>query len=373
MALFLYGTLRYPPLLEIVLGRAPGGAAVPARLPGHAVHWAEGQGFPLIVAQKGGMAEGLLLDGLSEAELARLDFYEGGFGYALRPVTVQADDGPVAAQVYFPDPGRWTPSAPWDLAGWVAGHGALTLRFAREVMARMGRNDAGQVAALAPFIRARAWAQMLGQNPAPTALRRDARPGDIEISERPTGFEGFFRLKHFDLRHRRFDGGFSDWFQRETFVAYDAALVLPYDPKTDRVLLVEQLRFGPIWRDDPAPWMLEPVAGLVDAGEAPADAARREAVEEAGLELGALQPMMRAYPSPGYSSEFYHCFLGLCDLSGPRRDTNGLRDEHEDIRSHVIPFERAMALLDSGEINAMPLAAMLLWLARHREHLRASA
>lgn len=373
MALFLYGTLRHLPLLEIVLGRSAVDGLSPARLPGHAVHWAAGQGFPLIATQEGAVAEGLLLDGLDEDDLARLDFYEGGFGYALRDVCVQTDGGPTVARVYFPDPGLWAAGAPWDLEDWVARHGALTLRFAQEVMARMGRNSAEEVAALAPFIRARAWAQMLGQRPAPTSLRRDARPGDVELSGRPTGFEGFFRLKHFDLRHRRFDGSLSDWFQRETFVAYDAALVLPYDPKTDHVLLVEQLRFGPIWRDDPAPWILEPIAGLVDAGEAPADTARREAVEEAGLELGDLQLISRAYPSPGYSTEFYHCYLGLCDLERQRRDNDGLPDENEDIRSHVIPFDRAMALVDSGEINALPLVAMLLWLARHREHLRASA
>lgn len=373
MAVFLYGTLRHLPLLEIVLGRPVHTDAVAAHLSGHAVYWADGQSFPMIVEQDGAHAEGLLLDGLDDDDIARLDFYEGGFGYTLRPVKVDTSSGPVDAQVYFPDPGLWTPGADWSLQDWVDRHGALTLRFAREVMRRLGRIGSEDVAALAPFIRSRAWAQMLGQRPAPTALRRDARPGDVEISERTTGFEGFFSLKHFDLRHRRFDGGMSDWFQRETFVAYDAALVLPYDPRTDRVLLVEQLRFGPIWRDDPAPWVLEPIAGLVDAGEMPADTARREAVEEAGLELGDLQPMIRAYPSPGYSTEFFHCFLGICDLNQKRADSDGLPDENEDIRSHVIPFDRAMALVDSGEINAMPLVAMLLWLARHREHLRASS
>jgi nudix-type nucleoside diphosphatase (YffH/AdpP family) len=372
MAVFLYGTLRHPPLLRLVLGRDPG-VLTPARLPGHAVRVAQGHDFPLILPEDGAEAGGLLLDDLSEADQARLDFYELGFGYDLRPVEVQTGAGPKSAQVYFPQPDLWEAGAPWSLQDWVARDAALAVEAAREVMERMGHSSAEEVARLFPFIRARAWARLLGQSPAPTALRRDAKPGDLEVSARPSGFDGFFRVKHFDLRHRRFDGSFSDWFQRETFVAYDAALVLPYDPVNDLVLLVEQLRFGPIWRDDPVPWTLEPIAGLVDAGEAPADTARREAVEEAGLELGDLQSMMRAYPSPGYSSEFFHCFLGVCDLKRKRGDTDGLSDEHEDIRSHVIPFERAMALVDSGEINAMPLVAMLLWLARHREHLRASA
>ena len=93
-------------------------------------------------------------------------------------------------------------------------------------------------------------------------------------------------------------------------------------------------------------------------------------MEEAGLELGDLRLMTRVYPSPGYSTEFFHCYLGLCDLSAEEGRLAGLAHENEDIRSHVISFDRAMTLVESGEANAGPLAMMLLWLARHREELR---
>ena len=83
--------------------------------------------------------------------------------------------------------------------------------------------------------------------------------------------------------------------------------------------------------------------------------------------------MVRVYASPGYSSEFFHCFLGLCDLAGRGGELGGLDAENEDIRSHVIGFDRALALIDSGEINAGPLVMMILWLARHRAALRAAA
>ena len=112
------------------------------------------------------------------------------------------------------------------------------------------------------------------------------------------------------------------------------------------------------------------MAGLVDAGEAPKETARREAVEEAGLALTDLRPMMQGYASPGYSTEFFHFFLGLCDLSAATGGLGGLPEESEDIRSHVISFDAAMALLDSGEVNQTPLAMMLLWLARYRSGLR---
>lgn len=373
MGVFLYGTLRHLPLLARVLGRDPGPSLREGVLRDHAVRWADGQAFPVIVPEPGAQAPGLVLDGLSADDMARLDFYELGFGYRVQPVSVDTDAGAITAHAYFPQEGLWQAGAPWSLPDWVERHGAISLGAAAEVMERMAHNDGAEVARLYPSIRARAWARIQGARGAPATLRRDARPEDIELSPRPTGFDGFFRVRHFDLRHRRFDGSWSDWFQRETFVAFDAALVLPYDPKTDQVLLIEQLRYGPIWRDDPVPWTLEPIAGLVDAGEPPADTARREAVEEAGLELGSLQRMFSSYPSPGYSSEYFHCFLGVCDLTRPLKPNDGLADENEDIRSHILPFDRAMALIDTGEITALPLTAMLLWLAGHREHLRASA
>ncbi len=55
----------------------------------------------------------------------------------------------------------------------------------------------------------------------------------------------------------------------------------------DRVLLLEQMRAGPMLRGDANPWMLEPVAGMIDAGETPIRPALRECAEEAGLSLAA--------------------------------------------------------------------------------------
>ncbi|TNF20934.1 MAG: NUDIX domain-containing protein [Rhodobacteraceae bacterium] len=370
--LFFYGTLCHVPLLERVLGRrAADLALVPAVLPGWAVTWVAEESFPMIRKVAGAEAKGLLLRDLGEEDLARLDHYEGGFDYALALLEVRERDGaPVTAQVFLPDAARWRPGAPWVLEDWVARYGAMTLEAASEVMERFGTTPAQQIAGLFPWIRARAWARILARDTAPFEIRQPPGEDPFRIEGMRKGFDGFFRLRAFDLSFRRFDGTRTAPFSREAFIAFDAALVLPYDPVSDRVLLIEQLRFGPMWRGDPGVWVLEPIAGLVEAGENPADCARREAAEEAGLELGDLQPMTRVYASPGYSTEFFHCYLGLCALSDEAGGLAGLAHEHEDIRSHVLSFDRAMALVDSGEVNAGPLTMMLLWLARHREDLR---
>ncbi|WP_425098528.1 NUDIX domain-containing protein [Tropicibacter sp. S64] len=368
--LFFYGTLRHVPLLSLVLGRD-----VPelreAVLPGYAVRRAKGQPFPLIVPTPGGQARGVFMPGLSEEDVARLDFYEGGFAFDLIDERVCTTDGEKAARVYLPHDGAWQIGPLWSLEAWADEWADMTVIAAREVMDRFGHQTAEEIRPLLPFFRARAWANILARKAAPQTLRTAMTMDDVEIVRKREGYDGFFRIKAFDLRHRRFDGGRSEVFPREAFIAWDAALVLPYDPVHDTVMLIEQLRYGPIHRGDPAPWVLEPIAGLVDLGEAPEETARREAVEEAGLRIDRIEPILAAYPSPGYSTEFFHMFLGLCDLSErAAQGQGGLDHENEDIRNHVIPFDQAMALVESGEINAVPLAMMLLWLAGRRAGLR---
>ncbi|ETW11816.1 ADP-ribose pyrophosphatase-like protein [Roseivivax marinus] len=370
-SLFVFGTLRHVPLLARVLDRDPDACGTrPAALPGHVAAAVADEDFPLLVAEEGARAEGLLIEGLTAREVARLDGYEGDFGFHLREVRVETPDGPAAAHAYFPEPGRWRTDGAWDFEGWVARWGEITALAAEEVMAAVEKG----AEPAPPFARkARAWARIRGRAGAPQELRAPMTRDDIQDLRFLPGYDGFFRLRRFELSFRTFGGGVSERVQREGFAAFDAALVLPYDPVRDCVLLIEQFRYGPVLREDPTPWMLEPIAGLVDAGEEPADTARREAMEEAQLDLSGLEPMMQVYPSPGYTSEYFHCFLGIADLGGQHGTVAGLDAEHEDIRSHVVSFDRAMALIETGEINVGPLAMMLLWLARHRDRLRAAA
>ncbi|NDV99346.1 NUDIX domain-containing protein [Salipiger sp. PrR002] len=371
MTMFLTGTLAHPPLLEIVLGRAP--VLVPAVLPDHAVLAPAGGADTLtrLRMAQGESAAGVLVTDGGAQDLERLCYFTGWSEGDFVPVDVPQVQESVRAPV---SPEGAEGQRRFDAETWARAQGDLACEIAREIMRGFGQRPAAMVRAIRPYLAARAWSRALADRETPCVLRSDrTREHAVRIVSDSSAHDGFFRMRQFSLQHERFDGAMSDVIQREGFVAYDAALVLPYDPERDLVLLIEQMRYGPILREDRHPWILEPVAGLVDAGESPEDCARREAVEEAGLHLGSLEPMVRVYASPGYTSEFFHCFLGLCDLGEHGGGLGGLDSENEDIRSHVLPFDDAMALVESGEVNAGPLAMMLLWLARQRERLRAAA
>lgn len=242
-----------------------------------------------------------------------------------------------------------------------------------EIAGYAGRLAPDVVRGRLQMIMARAAAREAALPGVPAAIRADTDRDAVDLIARRHTHEGFFLTREDRLRHPYFNGAMSAEVTREVFIATDAAIVLPYDPLRDRVLLVEQFRMGPYGRGDPRPWMLEPVAGRVDAGETPEAAARRECEEEAGLVLKTLEKIAAYYCSPGCSTEYFHCYVGLCDLPDAGRGSGGLATEHEDIRTHVLVFDDAHALLASGEADNGPLILSLLWLAQARTRLRAEA
>jgi ADP-ribose pyrophosphatase len=107
----------------------------------------------------------------------------------------------------------------------------------------------------------------------------------------------------------------------------------------------------------------------IDKDEAPDQVARREAVEEAGLELGELWPITRYFPSPGGSDERVHLYIGRCDSEGVD-GVFGLAEEGEDIRVHVWSLQEALRAISDGRIDNAASIIALQWLALNREQVR---
>ena len=86
---------------------------------------------------------------------------------------------------------------------------------------------------------------------------------------------------------------------REIFERGHAAVLLPYDPVRDEVVLIEQLRIAAVDTSN-SPWLLEMVAGMIETGESVEDVCRREAQEEAGVVVGRCKPVLSYLASPGH-------------------------------------------------------------------------
>ena len=194
------------------------------------------------------------------------------------------------------------------------------------------------------------------------------QPGSWEIVERRRAYAGFFALDVLQLRHRLFGGGWGPVLRRELFCTRRAAVLLPYDPVSDRVVLVEQFRTGAIDMCD-QPWMLEACAGLTEAGETAEAVARRECFEECGLEPRRLALCCEYTASPGSSTERVTVFVGEVTAPG-QGAVFGVAEEGEDIRTHILPLDEALAMLARGRIIAVTAVTSLLWLQANRDRLR---
>jgi len=195
---------------------------------------------------------------------------------------------------------------------------------------------------------------------------------DIDIRDKETVYDGFFRMDRYRLRHRKFDGTWTKEISREIFERGHAVAALLYDPAEDAVVMVEQFRL-PAYIAGRSAWCLETPAGIVKPGEELAEVARREAREETGCDIGGeLRRIGQFMASIGGSTEIVTVFLGQVD-SKTADGLHGVADEEEDIRVHVIPTDEAIRKADEGEVENAASVIALNWLARHRASLRGSA
>lgn len=203
-------------------------------------------------------------------------------------------------------------------------------------------------------------------------MRDDLRPplggGDWELVQRETPFRGFFRLDRVTLRHQLYHGGWSRALTRELFMRHQAVAVLPYDPDRQQLLLVEQFRVGALERAG-SPWCLELIAGIADRpDEELASLARREAREEAGVELGPVIPLYDYMASPGGSNERLQLFAARADLA----DVGGIHgkpDENEDIRVVIAGLDEVEELMRNGWVDNAPALIALQWLLLHHDRI----
>jgi len=364
-AIFLPAPFDDPAVLAAIAG-APPELGNEATLDGHRLR-AETHGLRAGLAEAEGRVAGRLL-AADTGTRGRLDFAMAVLGAEPVALSVRTPGGEVPATAYrFP-----TAAAPADAPALTPERLAWLAEAIGELMAHYGRRSAGEARALLHGIATRALGRSRGPDRrSPVRLGTRLGAGDVRLSGVRHPYARYFGLEEHMLRHRRFDGGLSDTLERAIFTSGDAVVVLPYDPRRDAVLLIEQFRAGPWARRDPRPWRLETVAGRCDRDEAPEATARREAREEAGLELGRIVRIAGFYPSPAIMSEFITAFVGEADL-GSAGGVFGLPEEHEDIRAQVVPLAEALAAVESGEIDAAPLMLSLGWLEKHAARLRAS-
>lgn len=184
-------------------------------------------------------------------------------------------------------------------------------------------------------------------------------PG-VVVEDDEVVWGGRFAMQRVRFRHARFNGTQSGPLTWELWRRGQGVLILPYDPRTDQVALIEQFRLPALAAGIP-PVMLECPAGLLEEGEEAEASARRELQEETGLAARALDLIGRHMLMQGGCDELIHFYCADVDLSAAG-GTHGLASEQEETRVVVMPAEAAFAAAADNTIRNAPAAMALFWL-----------
>jgi ADP-ribose pyrophosphatase len=152
-------------------------------------------------------------------------------------------------------------------------------------------------------------------------------------------------------------------FDREVLRSGPVVGVLAVDFDRQQVVLTRQFRLGGHLAADRGE-MIEIVAGRIDPGEQPEQAARRECFEEIGVHPFALVPLFDFAPAPALTDEFMTLFLARIDAD-QASDRGGLADEDEEIAVVRIAIDEAIKLPGSGTLRSGPTIIALQWLAQN--------
>lgn len=137
-------------------------------------------------------------------------------------------------------------------------------------------------------------------------------------------------------------------FDRLVLEAPDWVTVVAVDGNGDTVI-VEQHRFGV------GDLTLEPIGGIVDEGETPLEAGKRELLEETGYGGGRWHYLGSVQANPAYQPNLCHHWLaqGVQKLQSP------MLDEGEAIRVHLMSLDELKAAIASGRLkHALGLSAL---------------
>lgn len=157
-------------------------------------------------------------------------------------------------------------------------------------------------------------------------------------------------------------------FHREVEDHGQAVGVLPYDPER-RVALFVQMPRTPVLLSGETEPLLEAPAGLIDPGEDLETCARREAHEEVGVVLGALEPVGKPWSCPGVSTERIMLYLAPYATADRTGAGGGLAEENENITVVELGLREVAALADAGRLGDLKTLCLIQTLRLRRPEL----
>ena len=171
----------------------------------------------------------------------------------------------------------------------------------------------------------------------------------VKILEREILSNNWYVLRKITYQYLQKDGSWQTQ-QREAYDRGNGATILLYNKASANVILTRQFRLPTFINGNPDGMLIEACAGLLDKDN-PEDCIRRETEEETGYKITAVRKIFEAYMSPGSVTEILYFFVAEYTKDMKVADGGGVAHEQENIEVLELPFEKALHMIDSGEIK----------------------
>jgi GDP-mannose pyrophosphatase NudK len=172
--------------------------------------------------------------------------------------------------------------------------------------------------------------------------------------------DNWYTLKKFTYEILKKDGQWQNQI-REVYDRGNGAVILLYNKEYKSVILTRQFRLPSFVNGNENGFLIEACAGLLDQDN-PEEAIRRETEEETGYRIRDVRKIFEAYMSPGSVSEILHFFIAEYSESMKVNEGGGIEHEQEDIEVLETVFEKAMAMIETGEIKDAKTIMLLQYL-----------
>lgn len=137
---------------------------------------------------------------------------------------------------------------------------------------------------------------------------------------------------------------------REVYDRGNGAAILLYNSKQKTVILTRQFRLPTYLNGNETGMMIEVCAGLLDKDH-PEQCIIRETEEETGYRLSTVHKVFETYMSPGAVTEILYLFVGEYDATMKVSNGGGIATEQENIEVLEFDFDKALAMIQMGEIK----------------------
>ncbi|MBD3884558.1 NUDIX domain-containing protein [Phormidium tenue FACHB-886] len=169
----------------------------------------------------------------------------------------------------------------------------------------------------------------------------------IRIKNVETLSDDWYILKKTTFDYQRADGTWQTM-SRETYDRGNGATILLYNKLQKTVILTRQFRYPAYVNGHPG-MLIEACAGLLEQAD-PETCIKQETEEETGYRIKTIRKVFEAFMSPGSVTEKLFFFIGEYEPKDRAGAGGGVVADGEDIGVLELPFEKALEMIDTGEI-----------------------